>query len=113
MDINKIVQLPCSEHISADGFTEAKLRPKKDTDKRIQFDQYSCKCKNLWTLAAAYREACEDRDLWQKSEGECNLAYAELSAKYDRLMKAALVMYNDLDLHWPNSDGIDMMEELL
>ena len=40
-------------------------------------------------------------------------AYRELSAKYDRLMEAAMVMYNDLDLHYPNNKGIDMMEELL
>ena len=25
----KYAQVPCSEHISADGFTEAKLRPRK------------------------------------------------------------------------------------
>ena len=68
---------------------------------------------HMTTLADAYREAFNDRDLRQQSEGECNLAYAELSAKYDRLKEVAKRMYDELGVYYPNCEGPDMMEELL
>lgn len=127
----KYAQVPFSEPISADGFTLPKMQPLEcknygegDTDiqealewakEKIDTDcDFSLYDDNqLRTLAAAYREACEDRDLFEKSNSECTLAYAELSAKYDRLMKAAMLMYTDLEYFYPGSKGIDMMEELL
>jgi hypothetical protein len=77
----KYAQVPCSEYISADGFTEDKLQPKKDTDMEVLLEWVDQTPKgihlydDLKTLAAAYRE---------------------LSAKYDKLMEIAMEMLEEL-----------------
>jgi len=88
----KYVQLPFSDHISAEGFTEAKLQPKKDADiqKALEYVE------RLHINDAIRTTTSDPIPDWHTYIKTLAAAYRELSAKYDRLLKIAKRQHQDL-----------------